>query len=163
VNYASMHNAVPVLRELCVENISPQPREALAVQLRSEPPGLVSKRWCIDRLGPGERLYIDDRDVVVAARCLWELTEARTSRVEVVVTSNGQKLAVASPPIEVLARNEWGGVDSMPELIAAFVTPNDPGVERVLKPASILLRDRGLSPALDGYQSGSPRRAAEIA
>ena len=163
VNYASMHNAVPVLRELCVENISPQPLEALAVQLRSEPPVLVSKRWFIDRLGPGERLYIDDRDVVVDAGFLWELTEAVTTRVEVVVTSNGQKLAVASTPIEVLARNEWGGVDSMPELIAAFVTPNDPGVERVLKTASILLRDRGLSPALDGYQSGSPRRAAEIA
>ena len=39
----------------------------------------------------------------------------------------------------------------MPELLAAFVMPNDPAVVRLLKDASRALEARGSSGALDGY------------
>src|SRR5690606_6085606 len=65
--------------------------------------------------------------------------------------------------IRILARDEWGGMSSMAELLAAFVMPNDPGLARVLKRASNLLARHGHSSALDGYQSGDPRRASMLA
>lgn len=37
-------------------------------------------------------------------------------------------------------------------MVAAFVQPNDPAVDRVLKKTAELLREHGKDPALDGYK-----------
>ncbi|MCJ8502469.1 DUF3320 domain-containing protein [Desulfatitalea alkaliphila] len=62
-------------------------------------------------------------------------------------------------PLSVLAYNEWYGVCSQPELIAAHVLPNDSAVERILAEASKLLLEKTQDGSLSGYQSGGPRRA----
>src|SRR3546814_12109975 len=51
----------------------------------------------------------------------------------------------------------------MPELLAAFVMPNDPAVSRLLKEASEILRRSGKDPSLEGYQQKSRKRVWEIA
>lgn len=51
----------------------------------------------------------------------------------------------------------------MPELLAAFCTPNDPAVDRVLRDASLILRKAGKPDGIDGYQAGSRQRVWEIA
>jgi very-short-patch-repair endonuclease len=60
--------------------------------------------------------------------------------------------------LRALARDEWGGMGSMGELLAAFVMPNDPAVAKLLKAAGESLSRHGHSPSLEGYQSGDPRR-----
>src|SRR3546814_1256650 len=62
-----------------------------------------------------------------------------------------------------LAPNEWGGARHMPELLAAFVMPNDPAVSRLLKEASEILRRSGKDSSLEGYQQKSRKRVWEIA
>ncbi len=62
-----------------------------------------------------------------------------------------------------LARNEWGGAEFMPELLAAFVTPNDPSVQAILKKASGILEAAGKTSSLEGYQARSRKRSWEIA
>src|SRR5262245_20819030 len=63
--------------------------------------------------------------------------------------------------IELLPRNHWGGLSHLPEMVAAFVQPNDPDVDRLLKTAAQLLRDSNRNPALNGYEAG-PKHAWEI-
>src|SRR5690606_2011804 len=65
-------------------------------------------------------------------------------------------------PVSLLAFNEWPGLNDLPALLAAFVTPNQPCIDEVLHHAAKFLRvvtDQG---ALDGYQSGDPRRVFRI-
>lgn len=162
INYASLHNSVAILRELCIENCSESPLTNIAVEARSNPEVIVSKRWLIERIGPRERHYIDRLDLELNAGLLWDLSEAVTADVSFVVTSGEHVLAEKRVTVEILARNEWGGATAMPELLAAFVTPNDPAVERILKDASEILHKNGLPPGIDGYQSGNPQRAAQI-
>jgi len=64
--------------------------------------------------------------------------------------------------VELLPRNQWGGLSHLPDLAAAFVQPNEPAVERLLKQTAEILRKSGKNPALDGY-SGGPKRAWELA
>ena len=71
-------------------------------------------------------------------------------------------MAKFTQPVVALARNEWGGARYMPELLAAFVAPNDPAVQHLLRDASEILRNASKSGALEGYQSGSPKRSWEI-
>ena len=65
--------------------------------------------------------------------------------------------------IELLARDEWGGVRDMAQILAAFVSPNDPAIARVLKDAARLLESAGHDGSINGYQSGDPRRAYLLA
>ncbi|MBS1618822.1 MAG: DUF4011 domain-containing protein, partial [Bacteroidetes bacterium] len=66
-------------------------------------------------------------------------------------------------PVELLAKNHWGGTGSMPELLPAFCMPNDPAVDKVLKTASDVLRRAGKESGIDGYKSKSRTRTWELA
>ena len=66
-------------------------------------------------------------------------------------------LARHEQTVELLPRNQWGGLSHLPDMVAAFVQPNEPAVERVLKQTAEVLRKHGKNPALDGYRGGSKR------
>ena len=61
--------------------------------------------------------------------------------------------------VSLLARNEWCGLVSLPEILAAFILPNDPAVMPILGRASELLRESTGRAALNGYQDKSRKRA----
>ena len=58
--------------------------------------------------------------------------------------------------IEILAFDEWSGLLFMPEIIAAFVTPNHPKISEVLREAAVLLKKWTGSPSFTGYQTRNP-------
>ncbi len=76
--------------------------------------------------------------------------------------ADGEELARHALPLELLPRDHWGGLAGMPEMVAAFVQPGEPAVERLLKEAAGLLRRHERDAALDGYRGG-PARAWELA
>jgi hypothetical protein len=55
------------------------------------------------------------------------------------------------------------GNASIPDLLAAFVEPNDPAVATILRKASDLLRAQGKPDGLEGYQASSKQRLWEQA
>ena len=91
------------------------------------------------------------------------LDEAEVGELEFRVEAQGLHTTVEKCRIELLARDEWGGVGDMAQILAAFVSPNDPAVAGVLKEAARLLEAAGHDGSLNGYQSGDPRRAYLLA
>ena len=61
----------------------------------------------------------------------------------------------------MLSRNEWGGISELPEIIAAFIQPNAPFVQEILRRAAKILEANGRSPILDGYQSKNRQKVGE--
>ena len=61
--------------------------------------------------------------------------------------------------VSLLARNEWCGLVSLPEILGAFILPNDPAVMPILGRTSELLRESTGRAALNGYQDKSRKRA----
>jgi hypothetical protein len=115
---------------------------------------LNDKVWRLDRILPGSELVISDRDVHLNGTLLSGLSEALSASITLTLTNaEGLELATLRQPVELLAHNEWGGVGSMADLIPAFVMPNDPAVDRVLKAASDALRRAGKPDVIDGYLS----------
>jgi hypothetical protein len=72
-------------------------------------------------------------------------------------------LAEHTVEINLLPPSHWGGVNSAPELLAAFVRPTDPSVDVILREASGKLAAAGRDEAMDGYRKGTKARAWEIA
>ncbi len=163
IGFASHQNSVPVVRELEVRNDGETALENLVLELSSDPPFLEPKSWRIDALRAGSALQIPDRDVKLHAGFLADLTESVSGEVSLRLLKDDAELASSSHPVEILARNQWGGCGSMPELLAAFCMPNDPAVDRILKSASDVLRRAGKSADIDGYESKSRTRTWELA
>ncbi|MBB3348344.1 DUF3320 domain-containing protein [Sphingomonas sp. BK069] len=163
IGFASHQNAVPLVRELIVEARGSKTEEGLSLRLFADPPFLQEKTWRIERMQPGDRLEITDRSVSLSASFLHEVAERMTGEVTFeLLDSQGASLARATWPVELLARNEWGGLGDMAELLPAFVMPNDPAVDRILKSASDALRRAGKSDAIDGYISKERKRVWEL-
>ncbi|WP_445371312.1 DUF4011 domain-containing protein [Methylomonas sp. HW2-6] len=105
---------------------------------------------------------IKDRDIQLDGGFLLNLSDSMKGTVTVTVEQGDRILAQESKTIELLAYNEWGGSDYMPELLAAFVMPNESAIDRVLRDASLILRTSDKADGIDGYQSGSRERVWEI-
>ncbi len=163
IGFASHQNAVPVLREARIENGTAEVVEGLRLVLSADPGFVSPKTWRIDRLSPGDDLHVADRDITLDAGLLRDLSECVRGTVSLhLYSAGGDELAVSRHPVELLAHNEWGGLGAMAELLPAFVMPNDPAVDRVLKAASNVLRRAGKPDGLDGYTSGKRERVWEL-
>lgn len=162
VTFASHQNDVPVLLELTVENPTESDLENLRLSISADPAVFGSRQWTIDRLDAGAKLRISDRRLPLAGGMLDKLTDRLRADVRLTVHQDDDVLAETTDTIVALARNEWGGARYMPELLAAFVTPNDGFVQKVLKDASRILFEGGRDGSIDGYQSKSTQRSWEL-
>jgi very-short-patch-repair endonuclease len=162
LNLALHQNAVPFIRELSIVNEREEPLRDVVLTLTSEPAFLTTRAWKLEEVGASQTYRLTDLDVDLDGALLATLTEAQGARAVFSLTAGGAEIARTQVPIELLARNQWGGIGHMPDLVAAFVQPNDPAVDRILKKAAEILREHGKSPALDGYSQG-PKHAWELA
>ena len=159
VNFACTQNDVAILRRLTVRNRTEDPLSGVRVTMRAIPPVIRQKNWFLDRIAPGSEHEVSDTGVELDIERLAGLNEAEVGELELRVDGEGIEPVVERRRIELLARDEWGGVSDMPQLLAAFVSPNEAAVAKLLKNASELLRANGHDGSLDGYQSGDPGRA----
>lgn len=165
LNLADFQNAVPMLRELSIVNNSTEDAKELELHIESAPAFLRPKVWRVDAVAAGQRYRITDLDVQLDGVLLTRLTEAEKATVTISLRrrdDSSDELARLELPVELLPRNQWGGLSHLPDLVAAFVQPNEPAVERLLKQAAEILRKNDKNPALDGYKGGS-KRAWELA
>ncbi len=167
VNYALVNNGVSPLLEIRVLNTDDAAAhvlEQLVLVLDDlADDGDMGTPRRVDRLtvGAGEELLLDGADVAwpLSHEAFAALDEARTVSLRINATVDG-RVSTETTGVRLLARDEWYA-RSIPELLAAFITPNAPGVQQVLERASGVLADRTGDPSLDGYQSG-PERAVQI-
>ena len=159
VNFACTQNDVAIVRRLTVRNRTEDTLSGVRVTMRAIPPVIRQKRWFLDRIAPRSEHKVSDTGVELDFERLARLNEAEVGELELRVDGEGIEPVVERRRIELLARDEWGGVSDMPQLLAAFVSPNEAAVAQLLKNASELLRANGHDGSLDGYQSGDPGRA----
>lgn len=164
INFACHQSAFAVLRELTLKNLDQeQPLSDLRVTLEASPAFLKPKVWVVDKLAANGMLMINDRDLVLDGGFLLGLMESMRGTVTIQVLQGDVVLAEQAINVELLASNEWGGANYMPELLAAFCTPNDSAVDQLLGNASQILRKAGKPDAIDGYVSNSRERVWLIA
>lgn len=157
--YASYQNAIPVLRSLAIANPTDRHLEHCRLAMVSTPAFLRPKLWTLDRLVPGDRITISDKRVELDAGYLAGLDEAERGEITFRLYAQDTCLAEVRFPVRLLARDEWGGVADMAQLLPAFVLPNDPAVPKILRAAAESLTAHGHPSGLDGYQSGDPKRS----
>lgn len=162
IGLASHQNAVPLVGSIIIVNDSQEDFENLTLALCPSLPFANQKTWPIDLIRKHSRAHINDRDIGFKEAYLAELSENILASITLTLSSGERILLEENFPVELLARNVWGGAGSMPELLAAFCMPNDPAVDSILKAASDVLRRVGKLDAIDGYNTKSKKRVWEL-
>lgn len=157
LNAALWQNHVPVLSELSVVNSCDEPLADIEIELSCEPPVLRPRTWRLSTLGRGQVRTFDELDVAVDGPFLSGLSEAIRGTASLTARSGGEVIAEFTQDIRILAMNEWGGTAGIPDILAAFVQPNDPAVARIIRVASDLLRAGGKKDSFEGYQDTKTR------
>lgn len=155
LGYASIQNAVPVVRSLRLTNQGSEARENLQVLITCDPPFAQGIKLRFDRLAPSESRRISPVDLVPDHAFLADLQESVNALIKVSVLAGTEELARADKSIEVLAYDQWAGTRALPELLAAFCMPNNPAVDVLIGQASKLLRSEYADLSMNGYQSKS--------
>jgi len=163
LTFASHQCDVPVITGLTVSNPTDAVLEDLELTLTAEPDILGKRTWLIDRIAAGADLRITDRRAAIAGGLLATLNERMRAEIRFVLrTAGGQVVTESHHEVIALASNEWGGSRHMPELLGAFVMPNNRAVESLLREASEILVRGGRAGSLEGYQARSRERSWEL-
>ena len=163
INFASAQNDVAIVKRLTIENLAPEPLTDVRIRLRSAPPIIREKVWIVDRIASDSEFAFRDISTPLDIERLAGLDEAEVGEFEFRVEARGLPTIVEKCRVDLLARDEWGGVHDMAQILAAFVSPNDPAVAGVVKEAARLLEASGHDGSMNGYQSEDPRRAYLLA
>lgn len=158
VNYAMHQNHIPLLQSVTLTHLGDETLTGLMLQVDFDVPLAAPFSRGIDALEKGQVLEIRPIALELNAGYLLEQSERTPARLRVRVTKDGQTLAEASAPLDVLAFDECYGFTLLPELLAAFVQPNAQDVIGLAQSASALLGQWTGDPSLDAYQSGNLNR-----
>jgi len=162
INLAAQQNDVPVVRRLELTCDADAPAERVEVRIEMDPE--LCDPWTarLEGLAPGATHTFGPIDLGLSTSALLERTERQGGHLVLTATAEGHEPVRQRLPIEVLAPNEWPGAASLPELLAAFVMPNEPALTPILQRAAATLEATTKDPSLDGYQSRDPARVKAI-
>ena len=152
VSAASYVNSVPVVSRLNVQSLSEAAERRVQVVISGRP---LSTDFAlhIDELGPGESRTFDVVDLPLSHDYLAGCSEREYRDLTIVATSDAEELFRAIVPMEILAYDQWAGMRSLPELLAAFSQPNTPSIDGLLSAASRILEKARPGAAIRGYQT----------
>ena len=158
INYAFQQNAIPVVKELRFFNDA-TPRKNLIIRITTELAFAESVELRLQGIDAGGEFRVAPLDLKLSPDFLVKLSEKVSGWLKVEVIEGDSIICSKTEPVSLLARNEWCGLVSLPEILAAFILPNDAAVMTILNRAAELLREHTGRSAFNGYQDKSRRRA----
>lgn len=156
VNFAMQQNYVPIIRSLRLTNLTDAPLSQLTVKITAEPQFAHPFEARLEQLLPNAPLEISPVKLTVSPEFLYTLTEKMAALLHLEVLAGEESIHREELSVELLAHDQWLGILHMPEMTAAFVTPNHPKVTELLGKAAKFLQKWTGSPSFTGYQSKNP-------
>lgn len=154
ISFALLQNSIPALNSLEICNEGETPLENAKLCLLSSPTFFISRDYTLPPIQAGERYRLENIELEYDHSLFSRLTEAEKGTLHARLLVDARQVVEATFPLELLARNQWGGLDEFPESIAAFVQPNDPAVDRLWGQALVAMRRHDANAALEGYGKG---------
>ena len=156
INFAMQQNYVPVFRNIVMTNNSDEELKNVRLRISFEPGFAETFESVPVDLRPAQPVEISPINIIMVSDYLFSLTEKLVGSVTVEALQGDVVIASESSSIELLAYDQWSGINFMPEMAAAFVSPNHPKVQEIVSAASMYLNKWCGDPAFTGYQTKNP-------
>lgn len=160
INYAFQQNAIPIIKELHLKNGSTARRD-IVLRVTTEPAFAAPMEIRLQAIGADGEFRQAPVDLRLSHDFLAGLNEKVSGWLKVEMLEGDRIIQTLIEPVSLLARNEWCGLAALPEILAAFVLPNDPAVMTILGRASEILHESTGRSRINGYQDKNRKRAWE--
>lgn len=163
INFAMQQNDVPVIKALTIRNKTSTPLKDIEIRITCEPAFANTWTQKLSMVGSEADYNYGFVDLQLLPSFLEQLTERLRGLISVEAWAQGDKIGQVTVQVDLLACDEWNGLSSLPEILAAFVLPNHPIIEQILRSASEFMNQWTGDPSLNGYQSKDPKRVHMMA
>ena len=153
VNYALVQSKMNICNWCIIENNSDVDIENIQMEISGE---YVEKYISMSfQLDAKQRIRIQDIKLQVKIDKLLSLTEKVASNLMLKIKVAEETFKEQAFPISFMAYNQWNGIDSYPQLLASFITPNHPCIASIVKRASYHLNRLCNTSDFTGYMCGN--------
>ena len=156
INFAMQQNYVPIIRNIIIKNEQDTPLNNITVKVNFEPAFAKEFTYNIECIEAGKTVEISPVSISLSTEFLFSLTEKMVGSVVVSVYTATEKLYEYRENVELLTYDQWTGLGFMPEFISAFITPNHPVINDIIKIGAKYLAQWGKQPLFTGYQTNNP-------
>ena len=158
INFAMQQNGASIIHQISIENTTHAPLKDVQVQITTEPAFGNAVPTVIEAIPANDRVCLQTFNLTLSTNYFTQLTERLSGSLKVEITSETKAIFSQTYPIDILAYDQWGGLNVLPEMLAAFITPNHAVISPVIKRAATILEQWTGNPSLDEYQSRNPDR-----
>ena len=158
INFAMQQNKVSVIHRLSIENMTSEPFRDIQVLITAEPDFGNITPVAGEAIPANDSVCLQSFSLVLSANYFAQLTERMSGSLKIEIRSEAELIFTQTYPIDILAYDQWGGINIFPEMLAAFITPNHAVLAPVIKRAAAILEQWTGTPSLDEYQSRNPDR-----
>lgn len=155
-------NDIKPIRSLIVENPSDFDIYNVEVKISSDLPCLEPFSYSISCILAKNSVKIPLDYLQVNRNFFSSLSETEKTILQVEVSGQGILPICENVTINIHPLEHFGGFQILPELIAAYITPNHSYVYHIKRKAVAILEKQNLKTAFEGYQSNSSERVLQI-
>ena len=158
INFAIQQNGASIIHQLSIENTTPVPLKDIQVVITTEPTFGNAAPMAVEQIPANGSIRLSSFNLTLSANYFTQLTERLSGNLKIEITAEAEPIFCQTYPIDILAYDQWGGLNVLPEMLAAFITPNHTAISPIIKKAASILGQWTGNPSLDEYQSRTPDR-----
>lgn len=157
LNFSLQQSNIPFIKNISINNNTDDTKNNIKLQVSSTPEFISPKTFEISSSESKKSFLITPIDIKLNYDFFSTLSEKVNGilKLKLIVANNNQEEILAEKEVDIdsFPANTWTGFNPMPQLLAAFVTPNLNSITKIQSQMSLLLAKNGLNDALSGYQS----------
>lgn len=162
LNISLYLNDIKPVQSLSIENPSESNSTQLNVKITTDLPCIEPFDYSIPFVPTKSQVNIPLNNLKINREYLNKLSETEKANFTIEISENNAAIIKETIAINVHPLEHFGGFQILPELIAAYITPNHPYIYHIKRKAVEKLEKQGLRTAFEGYQSNDPERVLQI-
>lgn len=161
INYTFVLNKYNFLEKISFRDVT-EDLENLNLQISSSLGVFETFNVYIDQLKKDSLYKISLFNFVFDNALLKSLSEKDLDTITIEVLQNNESLYRKNISIEVLPVDYFGGLQTYPQLLASYATPNNSLIYKIKSDAIKILEQNNLNPSFEGYQTKDKERVLQM-
>jgi Protein of unknown function (DUF4011)/REase_MTES_1575/AAA domain/Protein of unknown function (DUF3320) len=162
LNISLYLNDIKPIQSLTIENNSETNSGQLEIKITADLLCIEPFNYSVSIVPAKKDVKIPLENLKVNRDFLNKLSETEKVNLTIEVCEKEVSILKETITINIQPLEHFGGFQVLPELIAAYVTPNHPYIYHIKRKAIDILEKQGLKTAFEGYQSNDPERVLQI-
>ncbi len=162
LNISLYLNGIKPIQSLELENRSETDTAGLDIKISSDLPCIEQFHYTVPLIPAQKGIKIPLENLRIDRDFLNKLSETEKANITIEITGENATTISETFELDIHPLEYFGGFQILPELIAAYVTPNHTYVYHLKRKAIEILEKQGLRTAFEGYQSNDAERVLQI-